>query len=905
MAFEKIGIKDSLETAFKTAQFLQSSEQNFYNLQAAKQERDYLVKERQKKEDFNRMTQLASYINDSNNIADHINNGTKDVLVSYIDQYNQYANKYKLPTIYSLDSIISNTRDAELKKGLDEASKYWSANQLDLGDEVWQKTLDKWGTTNFNYLDRKIIDRYQSEQTQKINASKQNLESVQIAQGQYMADLNNLDNTVNDRLSKDETYQAIGDKVLEKTDRKNNGSITPHIQNLIDKYSQNPDSLSEEQKQEIYNSGYMFGGKVGDYDLTGVETGKALSNYKDAIREEERHKITDKYRQYGNFDIAIERAQKEISDLENVVPITTGAMIWGNARREACTNMYNANWKLSHNPQNEFQSLLSQQGVYSDNLTKTEKDIMFDMTLNNYNAPQSVKDEIRNNKEAYLNSKPLVGMSYDNALIETKGNALNYSMTEAKAKAQPFEMFMNLANSFDITYADTENDINNAINRYSHLVAYCFDEVDQKLLNDIGEVLINKLNSKRSVALDNRQQEEIQRKLNNEASTLGVLKSRLELNQTQNAQGYNFDAVSYIKQRNKNLDDNTLNDLAVAFQNASAKYNIPLNWLMAISGHESGGFVLNAKSNKGASGLMQIMPPTFKDINNKLGGNLDINNPIDNIEAGAYYLNELSNNIFGVNFDQLSDENIDVVLRAYNGGPKHVKRDKNGNVYVDNDSKENKNYPANVRKGLKGGNITVNNTTNINTGNGNSKGQGSNQGQTGRVYQGHAGTVYIKNKSIYKKESDGTEVEVLKADQIKKLNMYIPVETGELAGSISNDPTIGTSINKLGTLKNDSNEYYSEVAKIIRKIGMRKGISFEKINTLFKNGKNPDENYYFFQKHYPVIKKMGTKEAWEYLDKKTSNIFVKAWMIYMVEKNKDNQPSESNNNTNVGGEYHN
>ena len=469
-------------------------------------------------------------------------------------------------------------------------------------------------------------------------------------------------------------------------------------------------------------------------------------------------------------------------------------------------------------------------------------------------------------------------------------------MTEAKAKAQPFEMFMNLANSFDITYADTENDINNAINRYSHLVAYCFDEVDQKLLNDIGEVLINKLNSKRSVALDNRQQEEIQRKLSNEASTLGVLKSRLELNQTQNAQGYNFDAVSYIKQRNKNLDDNTLNDLAVAFQNASAKYNIPLNWLMAISGHESDGFVLNAKSNKGARGLMQVMPPTFKDINNKLGGNLDINNPIDNIEAGAYYLNELSNNIFGVNFDQLSDENIDVVLRAYNGGPKHVKRDKNGNVYVANDSKENKNYPANVRKGLQ--NVTANvnvkgGTANNNTGNN----TGKQSGTPRRTYKGKDGTYYLKSDAggFYVKEKDGIEAEVLTPAQIKKGRDLLGIETGELLGAISNDKTIASTIKSLGSLKNTDDEYYNELSNLIVKYGYRKGINWTRAEKLLKQGD------FDFNTHYNAILNMKRKDAWDYLTGQTDDPIVIAWVIRLANKNKKSNTASSTTNN---ADYH-
>jgi soluble lytic murein transglycosylase-like protein len=66
----------------------------------------------------------------------------------------------------------------------------------------------------------------------------------------------------------------------------------------------------------------------------------------------------------------------------------------------------------------------------------------------------------------------------------------------------------------------------------------------------------------------------------------------------------------------------------------------------------------NAVSNKGARGLMQIMPGT--------GQLLDLQNPFDpseNIQAGAKYLKQLH---------EIFKGNLELVLAAYNAGPNRV-----------------------------------------------------------------------------------------------------------------------------------------------------------------------------------------------------------------------------------------
>ena len=67
-----------------------------------------------------------------------------------------------------------------------------------------------------------------------------------------------------------------------------------------------------------------------------------------------------------------------------------------------------------------------------------------------------------------------------------------------------------------------------------------------------------------------------------------------------------------------------------------------------------------ARSNKGAIGLMQLMPGTAKDM--KIS---DPYNPEENIEAGTRYLRYLMNRF---------DDDLDLALAAYNAGPSRVEK---------------------------------------------------------------------------------------------------------------------------------------------------------------------------------------------------------------------------------------
>lgn len=67
-----------------------------------------------------------------------------------------------------------------------------------------------------------------------------------------------------------------------------------------------------------------------------------------------------------------------------------------------------------------------------------------------------------------------------------------------------------------------------------------------------------------------------------------------------------------------------------------------------------------AKSPKGATGLMQLMPDTAKRY-----GVSDLLNPLENLRAGARYLRDLL---------ALFDKNLRLVIAAYNAGEGSVRR---------------------------------------------------------------------------------------------------------------------------------------------------------------------------------------------------------------------------------------
>ena len=127
----------------------------------------------------------------------------------------------------------------------------------------------------------------------------------------------------------------------------------------------------------------------------------------------------------------------------------------------------------------------------------------------------------------------------------------------------------------------------------------------------------------------------------------------------------------------------------------SFKYNVDANLILAVIKAES-NYNENALSNKGAIGLMQIMPSTGEYISLKLNENFNENmlfSTETNIKYGTYYLSYLINKF----------NSIDLVIAAYNAGEGNVlywlsKYSVDGEKLDKIPFKETENYLSKVKK---------------------------------------------------------------------------------------------------------------------------------------------------------------------------------------------------------------
>jgi soluble lytic murein transglycosylase-like protein len=90
---------------------------------------------------------------------------------------------------------------------------------------------------------------------------------------------------------------------------------------------------------------------------------------------------------------------------------------------------------------------------------------------------------------------------------------------------------------------------------------------------------------------------------------------------------------------------------------ASKRFAVPEHWIRSVMRVESAGEV-RARSQKGAMGLMQIMPQTWSELRARYDLGADPYDPRDNILAGAAYIRELYQRFGAPGF-----------LAAYNSGP--------------------------------------------------------------------------------------------------------------------------------------------------------------------------------------------------------------------------------------------
>jgi hypothetical protein len=95
---------------------------------------------------------------------------------------------------------------------------------------------------------------------------------------------------------------------------------------------------------------------------------------------------------------------------------------------------------------------------------------------------------------------------------------------------------------------------------------------------------------------------------------------------------------------------------------ASRRFAVPERWIRAVM-HVESRAKQRARSSKGATGLMQIMPRTWAELRARHSLGADPYDPHDNILAGAAYIRELYDRYGAPGF-----------LAAYNAGPGRYER---------------------------------------------------------------------------------------------------------------------------------------------------------------------------------------------------------------------------------------
>ena len=143
--------------------------------------------------------------------------------------------------------------------------------------------------------------------------------------------------------------------------------------------------------------------------------------------------------------------------------------------------------------------------------------------------------------------------------------------------------------------------------------------------------------------------------------------SDIDILQTVNAELKIFQQII----RNSNLGPGIAMDIANVINSESKKYRIEPFLVLSVIQVES-GFRSSAVSNKGAIGIVQIMPRTGKYIAKKYNvpykNYRSLYDPVTNVKLGIAYLSYLKN---------LYDSNMEYALFAYNNGPRrseHIKR---------------------------------------------------------------------------------------------------------------------------------------------------------------------------------------------------------------------------------------
>ena len=124
--------------------------------------------------------------------------------------------------------------------------------------------------------------------------------------------------------------------------------------------------------------------------------------------------------------------------------------------------------------------------------------------------------------------------------------------------------------------------------------------------------------------------------------------------------------LGVLERQRTGLANVTQEELAEVIYEEATRYNHDPKFILALIFTES-EFYNWAVSQKGAKGLMQIMPYVAKslagDLGIEWGGDRTLFNPYLNIKIGIYYLSRLINDF----------KDVGTALTAYNYGPTYVK----------------------------------------------------------------------------------------------------------------------------------------------------------------------------------------------------------------------------------------
>jgi len=180
-------------------------------------------------------------------------------------------------------------------------------------------------------------------------------------------------------------------------------------------------------------------------------------------------------------------------------------------------------------------------------------------------------------------------------------------------------------------------------------------QIQSQQQNNLPETNINQVTPYKNKSINLNNTSQLQNSINNRQPVQPLSNTANLSNQLSNLQSLNNTASSSGGNQIKSSGNG---DVDSAVKSAAKQYGVDEKLIYAIIGQESGGNA-KAKSNKGASGIMQLMPATAKSL-----GVTDIYDVGQNINAGVKYFKQQLDT-FGT---------VDKALAAYNAGPGNVKK---------------------------------------------------------------------------------------------------------------------------------------------------------------------------------------------------------------------------------------